>query len=203
MCQKAVGNKPVGWSSQERWMTRRRSWERSTPPWPSSSRNTAKPNQSETYCERWHFPGPPPFSLQTTFNQCCGSGAGSWSIGSVSFWDSPGSGSNGTRYGSESFYNHAKIEKPWFLLLCIFFMIFNLWKMMWCSLKSNEQKNFLKKLGCHLEVHWRKWQDPAPDPESEPDQNPDPLVRGTDPRIWIRAKMSRIRNTAYNVIQWK
>jgi hypothetical protein len=27
---------------------------------------------------------------------------------------------------------------------------------------------------------------------------PDPLVRGTDPRLRIRTKMSRIRNTAQN-----
>ncbi len=27
------------------------------------------------------------------------------------------------------------------------------------------------------------------------DPDPDPLVRGTDPRIWIHTKMSRIRNT--------
>ncbi len=33
-----------------------------------------------------------------------------------------------------------------------------------------------------------------PNPESYP--NPDPLGRGTDPQIWIRTKMSRIRNTA-------
>jgi hypothetical protein len=36
---------------------------------------------------------------------------------------------------------------------------------------------------------------------SDPDPNPDPLVRGMDPRIQIRirihAKMSRIRNTGY------
>jgi hypothetical protein len=33
-------------------------------------------------------------------------------------------------------------------------------------------------------------------------QDPDPLVRGTDPRIWIqiRTKMSRIRNTGINCL---
>ncbi len=35
---------------------------------------------------------------------------------------------------------------------------------------------------CHLEGHWRKYQDPEPDTESDPDNpNPDPLVRGADP----------------------
>jgi hypothetical protein len=35
-----------------------------------------------------------------------------------------------------------------------------------------------------------------------PDLHPDPLVRGTDPRILIRirTKMSRIRNTAENTV---
>jgi hypothetical protein len=34
----------------------------------------------------------------------------------------------------------------------------------------------------------------------DPDPNPDPLVRGMDPRIriWIHPKMSWIRNTAVN-----
>ncbi len=35
--------------------------------------------------------------------------------------------------------------------------------------------------------------DPEPEPDSEPDQVP--LVRGTDPGIRIRTKMSRISNT--------
>jgi hypothetical protein len=30
--------------------------------------------------------------------------------------------------------------------------------------------------------------------------DPDPYVRGTDPRIWIRTKMSRIPNTVVPVI---
>ncbi len=40
-----------------------------------------------------------------------------------------------------------------------------------------------------FEGHWRKEQDPEPDP----------LVKGTDPRIRIRTKMSRIRNIALSV----
>jgi hypothetical protein len=31
------------------------------------------------------------------------------------------------------------------------------------------------------------------------DPHPDPLVRGTDPRIRIRTKMSRIRNNGFEV----
>ncbi len=46
--------------------------------------------------------------------------------------------------------------------------------------KSNKEKN-LEYFFCHLEGHWQKQQDP--------------LVRGTDPRIRICTKMSRIRNT--------
>ncbi len=38
-----------------------------------------------------------------------------------------------------------------------------------------------------LEGHWRKYQDPDP--------NPDQFVRGMDPRIRIRTKISWIRNT--------
>ncbi len=40
-----------------------------------------------------------------------------------------------------------------------------------------------------IEGHWRKEQDPEPDP--------DPLFRGRDPRIRIHTKMSRIRNTGF------
>ena len=51
------------------------------------------------------------------------------------------------------------------------------------------------------EDQWRKWQDP--DPHSDP--NPDPLVRGMDPRIQIRirmhSKISWIRNTESEVIE--
>ena len=37
---------------------------------------------------------------------------------------------------------------------------------------------------CHFESHWRKCKEP--DPELDPGMYPDPLVRGTDPRIRIR-----------------
>jgi hypothetical protein len=43
-----------------------------------------------------------------------------------------------------------------------------------------------------------------PDPELDPDPDPeldlDSLVKGTDPRIWIRTKMSRIPNTGFPVL---
>ncbi len=47
------------------------------------------------------------------------------------------------------------------------------------------QKVICKKIlfCCHFEGFWLKYQDP------------DPLVRGTEPRIRIRTKISRIRNT--------
>jgi hypothetical protein len=53
--------------------------------------------------------------------------------------------------------------------------------------KKNKHK---KIIFCwHLEDPWRKEQDLGPD------SHPDPLVKGTDPRIRIRIKMLRIRNT--------
>ncbi len=50
---------------------------------------------------------------------------------------------------------------------------------------GNKQKTGINFLGWRLEGHWQN------------EQNPDPLVRGTDPRIRIHTKMSRIRNTAF------
>ncbi len=110
--------------------------------------------------------------LENARDQCCGSGSGS----TGSPWASrilPSSCNNGKK-NLDSYY---------------FVTIFD-----FLSLKndlnvpsiSNEQKNVLKKLVfCwHLEGQWRKQQDP------------DPLVRGMDPRIRIHTKMSWIRNTA-------
>jgi hypothetical protein len=61
------------------------------------------------------------------------------------------------------------------------------------SKSIKQKKNCVKKLVfCwHLEGQCRKWQDP----------DPDPLVRGVDPRIRIRIhpKMSWIRNTALKI----
>ncbi len=51
------------------------------------------------------------------------------------------------------------------------------------------QKNFVKKISFLL-ASWRsmkKYKDP----------NPDPFVRGMDPRIRIHTKMSWIRNTGW------
>jgi hypothetical protein len=62
-----------------------------------------------------------------------------------------------------------------------------------CTFKRNKHKNLVNKnLFCwHLEGHWRKEQGP------ESDLHPDPLVKGTDPRIRSRirilTKMSPIR----------
>jgi hypothetical protein len=35
------------------------------------------------------------------------------------------------------------------------------------------------------------------------EQDPDLLVRGMDPRIWIRNKMSQVRNTSYRSLKSK
>ncbi len=50
-----------------------------------------------------------------------------------------------------------------------------------------------KRLFCILKV--------TEDFGTDPDPHPDPLIRGTDPRIriQIRTKMSRIRNTEKNI----
>ncbi len=52
-------------------------------------------------------------------------------------------------------------------------------------LKKVISKKTFKKDISFLLASWRKQEDP----------NPDPLVRGMDPRIRIHTKMSRIRNT--------
>jgi hypothetical protein len=74
-------------------------------------------------------------------------------------------------------------------LFCDFFMTFYLWRSMLIRLQkviSNKPRE--KLFFClHLEAHRRK------------DQDPDPLVRGMDPKIRIRTKMSPIRNTAYKL----
>jgi hypothetical protein len=60
----------------------------------------------------------------------------------------------------------------------------------WCKCTFKKQKNFFKiRFFSCLEGQWRKQQDP--------DQSPDPLVRGMGPRIRIRihTKMTWIRNT--------
>jgi hypothetical protein len=58
---------------------------------------------------------------------------------------------------------------------------------LWASYKKKNMKKNIFSL--HSYNQWRK----ESDPELDPDQ--DPLVRGTDPGIRIRTKMSRIPNT--------
>jgi hypothetical protein len=55
-------------------------------------------------------------------------------------------------------------------------------------LRVSYKKNYEKKIFfLHPYSHSRN--------ESDPEWNPDPLVRDTDPQIRIRTKMSRIPNT--------
>jgi hypothetical protein len=99
-----------------------------------------------------------------------------------------GSGSISQRYGSVSFYHQAKIvRKPWFLLFSDFLSLKN--DVNVPSKSTVISRSIFLKLGfCwRLEGQCRKNQDPDP--------NPDPLVRGMDPRIRIDTKMSRISNT--------
>ncbi len=56
-------------------------------------------------------------------------------------------------------------------------------------LQKLESRKTLFFVGVFPEGQGRKNQDPEP--------HPDPLVRGMDPRIRIRTKMSRIHNTAF------
>ncbi len=79
----------------------------------------------------------------------------------------------GSGFGSGSFHHPAKIvRKTMYEFL---------------SLKNDvnlPSKSSKQNTCCwHLEGHWRK------------EQDSDPLVRGTDPRIRIRSKMSWVRNT--------
>ncbi len=108
----------------------------------------------------------------------------------------PGSGSISQRYGSGfgsgsgSFYHHAKIVRKTLILTILWlFLTFYLWKV---PSKSNKQKKivFVGILKVTDENSRIRIQDP----------DPDPLVRGMDPRIRIRinAKISWIRNTALN-----
>ncbi len=55
---------------------------------------------------------------------------------------------------------------------------------------ASYEKKMYKKICLHPETQWRKESDP------DPETDPDPLVRGTDPGIRIRTKLSRIPNTA-------
>ncbi len=94
--------------------------------------------------------------------------------------------------GSVSFYHKAKIVKKTLIptVLWLLFDLLSLNNDVNAPSKSNKQKKFFFKLVfCWpLEDLWRKSQDP------------NPLVRGVDPRIQIRfhTKMSWIRNTEFN-----
>ncbi len=68
----------------------------------------------------------------------------------------------------------------WFLLFCDFFKTFYLWKMMQIYLqKLISKKNFF--CWC-LQGHWRKQQDPDPDPLV---RSMDPLQNFKDPEHWF------------------
>jgi hypothetical protein len=59
-------------------------------------------------------------------------------------------------------------------------------------LRQVTRKKYDKNIFCSLKVIEERIRIPELDPDPEPDL----LVRGTDPRIWIRTKMSRIPSTA-------
>jgi len=74
-------------------------------------------------------------------------------------------------------------------------MTFYLWRLMYINVPTerNKQNKLEKELGnWNLGSHWRKEQDPESDP--------DPSIKCTDPRIRIRIKISRIRNTESTVV---
>jgi hypothetical protein len=102
------------------------------------------------------------------------------------FWGGQCCGS-GSESGSGSCYNQAKTvrKKTLFLLFCDFLLAFYLRKIMY----NKHKKAFFS---CHLEGHWRKYQDLEPDPESEyvsqryGAADPDPSQNVTDPQHWRR-----------------
>ncbi len=101
----------------------------------------------------------------------------------------PGSGSISQWYGSGSgsfLLSHAKIVRKTLIPTILWFFLTFYLNYVNVPSKSNKQKKCFKKIVfCwHLEGQWRKKQDP------------DPLVRGMDPRIRIHSEMSWIRNTA-------
>ncbi len=106
-----------------------------------------------------------------------------------------GSGSISTRYRSGSFYNESKIVRKTLIptILCLLYDFLSL-KWVNVATKSNKQKKLRKKkFLLSFSRSLTKYQDLDLDP------NPDPLVRGRDPRIkiWIRTKMSLIPNTVW------
>ena len=93
------------------------------------------------------------------------------------------------RFGFGSFYHQAKIVRktliPCILLFFDFFMTLSL-KMLWIYLQKVISKVIIIIFCWRHEGPGWKLQDPHPDP--------DPLVRGIDPWIRIRVKISRICN---------
>ncbi len=134
--------------------------------------------------------------------QCCGSG----STGSTCFWTSR------IRIHKSEVWIRIRI---WMLLsscknskknldsyyFVTLFDFLSLKKDVNVPSKSNKQKKFNKKLVFDgiLKVSDENSRIQIQDPDSDP--NPDPLVRGMDPRIQIRihTKMSWIRNTVKTV----
>ncbi len=79
------------------------------------------------------------------------------------------------RYGSRPFYHQAKIVRK-NLIRTVLWLLLDF-------LPSKKDVNAPSKYNKHKNL------------QQDPDPNPDPLVRGMDPRIRIHSKMSWIRNT--------
>ncbi len=127
------------------------------------------------------------FLVFQALRQRCGSGSPSGSVGSICFWASRiRIRIINQRYGSGSFYHHAKIVRKTLIPTVLWLLndLLSLKNDVNVPSKSNKQKNYCGR----LEDHWKKQQD----------LDPDPLVRGTgmDPQIRIRTRISWIRNTA-------
>ncbi len=134
-------------------------------------------------------------------NQCCGSGSESGSV----FFGPPGSGSGsishkyGSESGSVSFYHHAKIVRKT-LIPTVLWLLFD-----FLSLKNDVNIPYLQKVISRKTSIKKKLFFVGVLKVNDENsrvliQDPDPLVRGMDPRIRIRihTKMSWIRNTGKN-----
>ncbi len=122
--------------------------------------------------------------------QCCGSGSKSgFGTTGPTVWASR------LRIGSESYYHQAKKRKKNLNSYCfVTFFYFSFENDVHVPSKSNKQ-NFFFFNQVFFGILGRSMTKIAPDPHPDPD----PLVRGMDPRIQIRIrihpKMSWIRNT--------
>ncbi len=100
----------------------------------------------------------------------------------------PGSGSVSQRNGSGSSHHQAKkVRKP-----LIFTVLWLLYYVLYTKNDVNEPSKVKSKFFCWILKSLTKRTGSGAGRSSEPD----PLVRGTDPRIRIRSKMLRIRKTA-------